>query len=81
MTLTTIPAHAFEPAKRANPNGPGLVDDPMCGYLHKIGDGNEFGDGAGVFCAETADAPVHHGAAQKVRVREWTDAEIEAGNR
>jgi hypothetical protein len=80
MTITTVPAHGFEPMKRANPNGVGLIDDPMCGYLHKLGDGNNLGDGAGVFCAETADHSVHSGTDQRVRVRELTDSEIERGN-
>lgn len=34
--ITTIPAHTFEPCKRATDNG--LVDDPACGYMHKIDD-------------------------------------------
>lgn len=75
-TLATVPAHAFEPAKRANPGGGlALIDDPMCGYHHRIG------DDMGVFCAESADHPVHNGAGQRVRVRDWTDDEIEAMNR
>lgn len=77
MTLTTIPAHTFEPAKRANPNGHGLINDTDCGYFHQLPDGNEFGDGSGVFCSQPANDPVHNGTDKKVRVRELTDAEIE----
>lgn len=77
MTITTIPAHTFEPAKRATKDG--LADDPMCGYLHRLAF-HPLVDGEAVFCSETADAPVHNGSDKKVRVCGWTDEETERGN-
>lgn len=71
--IVTIPAHPFEPMKRATDDG--MVDDPMCGYHHRID------DETGVFCTATADHPVHHGIDRLVGVREWTDDEIDRCNR
>jgi hypothetical protein len=60
-----IPAHPFESALRATDNG--LIDDPMCGYSHRID------DASGVFCTATADKPVHNGSAWTVRVVDTED--------
>lgn len=72
-TLTTIPAHAFEPAKRATGNG--LVDDPRCGYHHRI-DAD-----TGVWCGEFAAHSVHSGSDFEVVVCDHLPEEIEAMNR
>lgn len=66
MTIA-IPAHTFEPMKRANPDGSGLIDDPMCGYHYSIN------DEIGVFCTFTADHRVHDGSDVEVRVRDEED--------
>lgn len=63
--LTTIPAHAFEPAKRATDSG--TVDDERCGYMHRID------DATGVWCGEAADHNVHHGSDRPVRVHDQED--------
>jgi hypothetical protein len=63
--LTTIPAHPFEPMKRATPDG--VVDDPACGYHHRID------DATGVFCGAHADTPIHNGIGMVMVIHDWTD--------
>ncbi|BAL87344.1 hypothetical protein AMIS_21240 [Actinoplanes missouriensis 431] len=71
--IVTIPAHPFEPAKRASDAG--LIADPRCGYHHRLSDDES------VWCAFGPGHPVHGGQDTQVRVREWTDEEIERDNR
>ncbi|GAB7044901.1 hypothetical protein [Catenuloplanes indicus] len=51
--LPPLAPHPFEPAKRANPNGPGLIDEAYCGF-HQATD-----DQTGQFCMHLAGSPVH----------------------
>jgi hypothetical protein len=68
--LITIPAHAFEPANRVDPHGPGLIDAELCGYLHRhTPELADQLDEDGVFCAATAGHPVHNGTDAQLRVR------------
>ncbi len=71
--ITVIPAHEHEPMQRATADG--LVDDPACGYHHRID------DETGLFCGESVEHRVHNGSDWKVQAREWTDEEIERANR
>ena len=53
----------------------GMVDDPGCGYPHRID------DETAVFCGYQADHLVHHGTDFEVVVCDRIPEEIEAINR
>jgi hypothetical protein len=67
-TLITIPAHDFEPSRRAVRLWP--ADEPRCGYYHRLATGMAaLLDSRGVLCVELAGHPVHNGTDAQLRVR------------
>lgn len=67
MTMSlTVAAHTFDPMKRHNPDGPGLVEGDLCGFYVAIN------DEVGHLCGRRADDLIHSGQPVDVRIPDLT---------